>query len=389
MKPCIVGIDASRNRSGGAVHHLVGVLGAGDPSEYGIEAVHVWSYQALLDALPAAPWLFKHNPPELERSLLQQARWQRWSLPREMAKERCDILLSPDAGTIGCYEPSVVMSRDMLSYEPGEMRRYGASKAWLRLWLLRYVQARSLKRARGAIFLTRYAADTIQKFTGALPNAAVIPHGVGEQFRSAGAPAAATARPASLRCLYVSNAELYKHQWMVVRAVHQLRQRGHDISLVLAGGGRGRAQELVDDAVAAAERDGPFVSSVGAVAHRDLPALLGTADVFVFASSCENMPNTLVEGMASGLPIACSNRGPMPEVLQDGGVYFDPEDVGSIAAAIERIATDPALRAHIAARAQELALQYSWARCARETWTFLRANVHGDNASSDSGKLLK
>ena len=35
------------------------------------------------------------------------------------------------------------------------------------------------------------------------------------------------------------------------------------------------------------------------------------------------MPNTLVEAMASGLPIACSDRGPMPEVLGDGGVLFD------------------------------------------------------------------
>jgi len=50
--------------------------------------------------------------------------------------------------------------------------------------------------------------------------------------------------------------------------------------------------------------------------------------------------NILVEAMASGLPIACSNRGPMPEVLGDAGVYFDPEDPHDIARALrtDRIA---------------------------------------------------
>ena len=58
----------------------------------------------------------------------------------------------------------------------------------------------------------------------------------------------------------------------------------------------------------------------------DPHAVLKRAHLFVFASSCENMPNTLVEAMASGLPIACSDRGPMPEILRDGGTYFDPEN---------------------------------------------------------------
>ena len=80
---------------------------------------------------------------------------------------------------------------------------------------------------------------------------------------------------------------------------------------------------------------------LGFVPHDDLPSLLAGADLFVFASSCENMPNTLVEAMAIGLPIACSDRGPMPEVLRDGGVYFDPENPESIAAAIETLIRDP------------------------------------------------
>ena len=85
------------------------------------------------------------------------------------------------------------------------------------------------------------------------------------------------------------------------------------------------------------------------------------------------MPNTLLEAMAVGLPIACSTRGPMPEVLEDGGVYFDPEDADSIAAAVEKIITDEKLRLSIAKRAKTLSEKYSWARCASETWDFVKA----------------
>ncbi len=112
---------------------------------------------------------------------------------------------------------------------------------------------------------------------------------------------------------------------------------------------------------------------LGFVPHDDLPSLLADADLFVFASSCENMPNTLVEAMAIGLPIACSDRGPMPEVLRDGGVYFDPENAESIATAIETLIRDPGLRMSVAKRAKGLSGQYSWARCAAETWSFLKA----------------
>jgi glycosyltransferase involved in cell wall biosynthesis len=375
----VVGIDASRNRSGGAKAHLVGILGAGDPSRYGISRVHVWSYRALLEALPDAPWLSKHNPPPLERSLVHQAWWQVWSLPAEIRRERCDILLSPDAGTIGGYQPSVVMSRDMLSYDFAEMRRYGWSAPRLRSILLRFIQTRSMRRAHGVIFLTKFAADAIQDITGKLPRVAVIAHGVGETFRQSRSLAVWPARGDEVRCLYVSNADMYKHQWVVVRAIAELRKRGYKISLTLAGGGGGEAQRLVDEEIQRSDPQRVFVRTIGEVPHGKVPGLLAEADLFVFASSCENMPNTLLEGMASELPIACSNRGPMPEVLQDGGVYFTPEDSSSIAGALERIIVDRELRAAIARRAKERSDSYSWARCAEETWSFLRA-VAADRA---------
>ncbi len=367
-----IGIDASRNRSGGAVAHLIGILSEGDPVSFGISKVHVWAYQKLLDAIPERPWLIKHNPPALEQSMFKQLWWQRFGFPVEVKLTACQIVLNTDAGTISTVRPAVTMSRDMLSYEPGVIELFGFSRARLRLILLRYMQNRSLRAAAGAIFLTRYAAKVIQRSCGILPSIAYIPHGVGATFKQSHPvnewPEAGL-RP--IQCIYVSNAELYKHQWVVVEAISLLRKRGNDLALKLVGGGKGPAQRLLLHAIAASDQGGKFVEQLAFLPQLELANHLAQADLFIFASSCENMPNTLVEAMAVGLPIACSNRGPMPEVLVDGGVYFDPADAESIAGAIEQIIQSPELRMNITQQAKVLSQQYNWKRCADETFTFI------------------
>jgi glycosyltransferase involved in cell wall biosynthesis len=367
-----IGIDASRNRSGGAIAHLVGILSEGDPLSFGISEVHVWSYQSLLNVIPDRPWLVKHNPPVLEKSILTQLWWQRFGFPVEVRLTGCHIVLNTDAGTISTVQPAVTMSRDMLSYEPGVIELFGFSKARLRLILLRYMQNRSLRAADGVIFLTRYAAKVIQHSCGSLRSIAYIPHGVGSAFkRSQQVNAWPESGVRPIHCLYVSNAELYKYQWVVVQAISLLRKRGNNLTLSLVGGGKGPAQQLLQDEIAVLDPYGEFVEQLAFLPQQELPNHLAHADLFVFASSCENMPNTLVEAMAVGMPIACSNRGPMPEVLADGGVYFDPKDADSIAEAIEQIIQSSALRLAIAQRAKVLSQQYNWKRCADETWAFV------------------
>ena len=78
----IIGIDASRNRSGGAISHLVGIIEEGvDPSEYGIDEIHLWSYDTLLDKISDRDWLIKHSPKELNSNIFKQIIWQRFQLP--------------------------------------------------------------------------------------------------------------------------------------------------------------------------------------------------------------------------------------------------------------------------------------------------------------------
>lgn len=369
-----VGIDACRNRSGGTRAHLHGLLGGVDPRDHGIGQVHLWSHAEMLKQLPDPPWLMKHGAAALQGSMLEQLRWQRYALPQAVRDAGCDIVLTTDAGSVSTVRPSIAMSRDLLPFEPREAQRYGWSRQRLRIALLKWLSVRALRHADGALFLTAYAAQVIQRSTGPLKSARIVPHGVGDAFRQpvrepqpAGVP---------LRCVYVSNADMYKHQWHVVAAVAALRAEGVPLRLTLIGGGEGRPQQLLTQALQRHDPQGAFVHQLDFVPHDRISGHLAEADIFIYASSCENMPNTLVEAMASGLPVACSDRGPMPEILRDGGLYFDPESPTSIAAALRKLAQDPVLRLTLAGRAQAYAAEFSWTRCARETWSYLADTAH-------------
>ena len=103
----------------------------------------------------------------------------------------------------------------------------------------------------------------------------------------------------------------------------------------------------------------------------------------IFASSCENMPNILIETMAAGLPIACSNRGPMFEVLGDAGLYFNPENSNEIFDALEQLITQPELRNEKANESFDNVQRYKWSFCTNETFLFLDEVI---SVLDDAGK---
>lgn len=127
--------------------------------------------------------------------------------------------------------------------------------------------------------------------------------------------------------------------------------RGRDLQLVLAGKPNQPAYLRYLKRLAALHGLKEHVLFTGAVAHQEVGPLMAGCEFFVFQSTCENCPVTLIEALAAGLPIASSKASVMPEIAGTGACYFDPDDAASIAGQLRKLATDRDLRAELRARA--------------------------------------
>jgi glycosyltransferase involved in cell wall biosynthesis len=363
----ILAIDASRCRSGGAVNHIKGILNYYNPELYGIKQIHIWAYDDLLNGIPEHTWLDKHYTKSLNKTIVSQLFWQYFSLPKILKNLKCDILYTVDASSVCRFKSQIVFSQDLLSYEPGIEKLYGFSFMRFRLIMIRVLQNIAFKNALGVVFLTNYTAEIIQKHCGALKNYKIIPHGFNEKFLL-------VERPVNLGnpivCTYISNTDMYKNQWSVIKSIESLRNR-YNIKLVLVGGGNGRSLRLVNDQVMRSDPFNEFVMQYGFLTHEETIDILRQTDIYVFASSCETFGITLLEGMAAGMTIACSSKSSLPELIEDGAVFFDPTNPSSISSAIEELLNDNNLRLELALSARALARKYSWQRCSEETFNYI------------------
>jgi glycosyltransferase involved in cell wall biosynthesis len=230
----------------------------------------------------------------------------------------------------------------------------------LRTRLLRalggWVERSALRRADAVVVLTDRTAAALAADGVPAGRVHTIPSGFDPALFAGTSPDVFTGvgRP---RIGYVGRLAPQKRTDRLVEAVGRMREPA---SLVVVGDGpdRERVQAL------AAGR--PRTHLTGFVEHTAVPAVLASLDVLVLPSAYEEMGSVLTEAMASGLPVVASDVGGIPEVVRHGetGLLVPPGDVDALAAALDRLAADPGLRARLAAGARARAAAYAWPRLA-------------------------
>ena len=172
--------------------------------------------------------------------------------------------------------------------------------------------------------------------------------------------------------LYISRIEHPgKNHLRLIRAFDRVKaSEGLPHKLVLAGSDWHRAEEVHREAAKCSACDD--IVFAGFVPTDDLPDLYCGADLFVFPSLYEGFGLPILEAMACGTPVACSNVSSMPEVAGDAGILFDPLDEESIEDALRRLLTDSALRDDCSARGVTRSKLFSWKKTAEQTLTVMR-----------------
>lgn len=375
-------INALSARQGGGQTYLINLL-AHLPEASNLDIL-VYAPRSL--QLPKDRRIRRATPAWPSQNPLLRSVWEQLVLPRILARERADLLFCP-GGLVSTRVPSgcrtVTMFRNMTPFDKRARSAVPFGLQRLRNWMLEHLMLTSMAKADLTIFISDFARRVIEARIH-IPEAQTIPHGIGSAFRTHGQ---AVERPAKLPpgkfILYVSKFDNYKHQHEVVQGFARLpREIQQQVTLVLVGETDHPSAvqiEAMKDIVCVPGS----VLLLGAVPYADLPAFYSHAEVILFASSCENCPNILLEGLASGRPVLSSNVMPMPEFGGPGIEYFSPFDPDDIARAMQRVLTNPQHAREVAAAALAASRRFDWTESAERTWSVLSRLVRAPSRQAD------
>ncbi|MCX6997726.1 MAG: glycosyltransferase family 1 protein [Kiritimatiellaeota bacterium] len=229
--------------------------------------------------------------------------------------------------------------------------------------------------ARAAVILTvsdaaRQDILRLLRLAEAGPPAVVaVSNGVAPEYQPAapgGVPLTGGAAAGEKTILYVGRFDPYKNVPGLLRAFARLRELAPGpVRLVLAGARDPRYPEAPELARALGLE--PWIRWAGYVTGPELVRVYQQADVFVWASKYEGFGLPVLEAMACGTPVVCSNTSALPEVAGDAALLVDPADTEGLARALARVLAEPALAADLRAKGLRRAAGFTWQRTGAAT----------------------
>lgn len=140
-----------------------------------------------------------------------------------------------------------------------------------------------------------------------------------------------------------------------------------DLQLVLAGKPGWLSQPILDRATQLQAKFPGRLILPGFLAETDLPTLLSAAQAFVFPSLYEGFGMPVLEALACGCPVVCSNSSSLPEVAGEAALYHHPLDTLSLQTQLRRLLTQPGLREELVQKGLAQAALFSWDTAAQKT----------------------
>lgn len=368
MKIFINGISA---RQGGGVTYLNAFL------EYFLKKknvyIEVWGFSNINEGLLEYNNL-KVVPVEFGMiNMIGRYYIERFVITSYLKNNNFDICFFPN-GAITSNVPeqsvSVTMFRNMLPFNKLFFKYYGLSFRSLRLFILKQRFLSSYRKADSIIFISEYARNVIEEIIPNIVNKSiVIPHGISNKFRIP------RVKKSDISFVYISIYTNYKHQKEIVEGAKIFRsEHGYAPKIRMFGYKLGNYKNELKSLVQKYDLE-DYIQINDSLAHDQVPNVYSESSYAIFASSCENCPNLLLEAMATGVPILCSNVMPMPEFLGNKGIYFDPFNPISISKSFEKVLLKNIDAENYSRYLLKKSNSYSWSRTFEKTYGYFEQAI--------------
>jgi glycosyltransferase involved in cell wall biosynthesis len=331
---------------------------------------------------------------ELSQNILKRVLWEKYSLPLLLERLHTDLVFCP-GGTINFAPPAgcktAVTFQNMLIFDKDNRRKYRIGYTRFRLAMLERMSRKSFEKADLVIFLSQYAKKVIDR---QLPDrkglSVVIPHGLEDRFRTASRDSLPRCKllPEGQYLLYTSVITNFKAHLEVVWAYHILCQhRQTPEKLLFVGPSYKRYEKELRRQVAKLNLQDK-VKIIGEIPNSEMPSVYHYAKAHIFASTCENCPNIVIESLGSGRPIFLSNIPPMPEIAGDAAIYFDPYKPEQLADLLARYLDDNNFINQTGQKGFAKSFEYDWGKTSKQTFNaFLSLFIQKSETPEKTDKI--
>jgi glycosyltransferase involved in cell wall biosynthesis len=366
VAPIRILINAIHAHSGGGITYLRNLLPqlVRDPQL----DIHVIFHEDQLGRLQLPRGGVTQHARNFANGFVSRLIWEQLRLPSIARGLGADVVYSP-ANFGPLFVPaSVILLRNALAVGDDEQRLLKRFY-WL---VLGFVTRLSIRRSCGVIAVSSYAREALTLGMGenVRDRVRVVHHGISPDFSP---PPNSRVREDFLLC--VGDLYLQKNMHGLLPALARLRKDFPDIRLKVAG--RKIDGAYAGRVIAQARQLGldNNVEWLGHVGTADLIDLYQRCRLFIFPSLAETFGNPLIEAMACGAPVVCSNTTAMPEIAGMAALYFDPYDSASIAQCISEILSESDRLSELSRRSLDRAADFSWTSTAKETAEILKEAV--------------
>ncbi len=314
------------------------------------------------------------HPIGLPGGRLSRIAWEHFIMPGQVRKIGCDLLHCP--GYIAPYKvhcPTVLTVHDTIALTRPELCKVSNQLYY------RALMGRSVRQAAQVIVPSSVVKEQLMNLFGiSSAKINVIPFAPSSVFKKVDDACLLD----KVRCKYglpekfvlsVSNHEPKKNIAGIIRAFAAFKAKVEGYKLVLVGRdawGTGDIASLVSQSGIAED-----VICPGYVPVTDLPAVYSLAGMFIFPSLDEGFGIPVLESMACGTPVVCSDRGALPETTAGAAVCVPPDDINGMAEALANFAANAGMRSDFIERGFKRTGELSWEKTTRATLEVYRKAV--------------
>jgi len=333
----------------------------------------LWAPINILNQIPDKNFLIKKSNFYINSNYFIKFLWCFIFMKKELQRNNISLLFVLNGINFSRFSNYVGISQNLLPFNKRELLKLLNKPFFLlKLILIRYLQLYSYKKSDGFIFLNSYAQSIFKSLSSSNSKTIVIPHGVNRQE----IPVKVNFDLSNqINILSISPIEKYKNYNVIIPALKKFNDNNNrKIHLTIIGSYESGYSQLKK--IIRRLNLESFVHFKGRLAHNDVIKILHKYDFFIFSSSCENFPITLLEAAAANVPILCSNIQPMPEILNNNAIFFNPYDSNSIYKSFDKI-TNLNQISLMLNNARKALNKYNWNVTTIKTFNFLNKFTRG------------